>query len=338
MSFLKFLKKPAKSSVAAKRQSALTDALEAERTAALRGLEEFGRKKAGFVGTSPLLRRNIHRIEKGLCMPERRAVFAESYIAETVALFARLAAQPQASAPELKWAADVLADYFSKVDVTAEKIAPAHRAWLAVEGPATGGPAFRPYPGADLPQYVGTLGQPVDYPAFLGLARARRSQRWFQDRPVAQADIEAAREAALQAPSACNRQPFAFYCALNRPLIDKMADLPFGTAGFGHQLPALIAVVGDLSMYAEPRDRHLIYIDAALAAMQFMLAITALGLGSVPINWPDVPENHAAMRELLGLAGHQVPILLIGVGHPKPEAMIPYSAKRAVGDVLHVVS
>jgi nitroreductase len=67
-----------------------------------------------------------------------------------------------------------------------------------------------------------------------------------------------------------------------------------------------------------------------------MLALTTLGLGSVPINWPDLPENHEAMRGLLGLAPHQVPIMLIGVGHPKPDALIPYSGKRSVERVLRI--
>ncbi len=143
-------------------------------------------------------------------------------------------------------------------------------------------------------------------------------------------------KAALQAPSACNRQPFTFHAAIGRDIIRKISSLPLGTEGFGEDLPVLIAVIGDLANYAEPRDRHLIFVDAALAAMQFMLSITAQGLGSVPINWPDIPENHDALRRLLGLADHEVPVMLIGVGHPLPDGMIPYSAKRSVSDMLRI--
>jgi len=40
---------------------------------------------------------------------------------------------------------------------------------------------------------------------------------------------------------------------------------------------------------------------------------------------------------LLGLRDHQVPIMLIGVGVPDPDSSVPYSAKRPVDEVLHVV-
>ncbi|MEY2746163.1 MAG: hypothetical protein RL112_1205 [Planctomycetota bacterium] len=333
---IKGLFAPSTPGVPKKRALALDEQLRAERQATLAGLAEFQRLKTACAGTSPLLRRNVHRLEKGLCMPVRRAVFGVEYIDDTVALYARLAAQPEADATEVQWASDVLARYFAVVDVADPRIAPAHAAWSAIPRRPTGAPEHAPYPERELPNYVGAHGAPVGYPSFLALVRARRSQRWFQDKPVAPEDLEAAVAAALQAPSACNRQPFTFHCALRRDLIRDMAALPLGTAGFGADLPALACVVGDLSMYAEPRDRHLVHIDSSLAAMQFMLALTTLGLGSVPINWPDLPDNHEAMRRLLGLAPHQVPIMLIGVGHPKPDAMIPYSGKRSVAGVLRV--
>ena len=327
---------PSRRGVPAKRIRVLDEQLRAEREATLAGLAEFQRLKTGCEGSSPLLRRNVHRLEKGLCMPERRAVFGVEYIDDTVALYARLAEQSHADPIELQWASDVLARYFSVVDASDPRLARAHAAWRAAKRRPTGSPEHAPYPERELATHAGVQGAPVGYPSFLALVRARRSQRWFEDKPVAPSDLQAAVAAALQAPSACNRQPFTFHCALRRDLIRSMAALPLGTAGFGADLPALACVVGDLSMYAEPRDRHLVHIDSSLAAMQFMLALTTLGLGSVPINWPDLPENHEAMRGLLGLAPHQVPIMLIGVGHPKPDALIPYSGKRSVERVLRI--
>jgi len=104
------------------------------------------------------------------------------------------------------------------------------------------------------------------------------------------------------------------------------------------QLPSIIVVVGNLGCYDEIRDRHLIYIDSALATMTLMLALSSSGLGSVPINWPDIPEKHEKMRKLLRLSRWQVPIMLVGVGIPDPETKIAYSSKRTVDDVLHHVT
>ncbi len=319
-------------------QKKLSAALRAEQRATLEGLAAFAAHKTAFSATSPLLRRNIHRLEKGLCMPERRDIFGTAFIGETVALYARLVTSHSAEQAELRWAHDVLTRYFAVTSGSDETIAAARKAFLDLPALESTSAPFAPYTVDELASYASQAGAAqADYPAFLALCRGRRSQRWFEDRPVEMAQIEAATAAALQAPSACNRQPYRFYCATTRPMIDRIAALPLGTAGFGDQLPALIAVVGDLSMYAEPRDRHLIHIDAALAAMQLMLGFTAQGLGSVPINWPDIPENHQALREILGLAPHQVPVMLVGIGHPKADSMVAYSAKREVSEVLSVV-
>ncbi|MBV2360249.1 nitroreductase family protein [Thalassococcus sp. CAU 1522] len=342
--FGRLLKKPSKSEKKARKLAeAFEVALAAEKTAVEAGLAAFEAGKAQVSRSSALLRRNVHRIEKGLCMPgPRRPVFAEQYLADTVMLYAKLAAAGDAEPDELKWAHDVLSRYFDAVDQSVAFVAEAKAVWDAANAPQQGaasdGAAFAPYRFADLPDYVGSeLAALPDLDSYARLCRARRSQRWFSDTPVDPAVLERAVACAAQAPSACNRQPFRFYAARSREKVKAITDLPLGTAGFGADLPVVVAVVGDLSMYAHARDRHLIFVDSGLACMAFMQALTAAGLGSVPINWPDIPENHAALRDILGLAAYQVPVMLIGVGHPKPESMIPYSAKRPVHEVLHVV-
>lgn len=305
----------------------------AEMGATLAGMAAFARAKTAVGRSSSLLRRNIHRLEKGLLMPQRRSVFGEKFIGETVALYTRLVASDRASAGETKWAHDVLSRYFDAVDVSVGQIAPAWEAWQQVAHPATPGADAAPYPLGEIGAYAGAEALP-GFEAFETLCRTRRSQRWFKQEQVPEDRVEAAMRAALQAPSACNRQPFSFHLATSPRMVKAITDLPLGTAGFGGDLPAVIAVVGDLSAFAEPRDRHLIYVDSALASMQFMLGLTAQGLGSVPINWPDIPENHEALRGLLGLEAHHVPVMLIGLGVPREDCMIAYSAKKSVSEVL----
>src|SRR5699024_7628224 len=60
------------------------------------------------------LRRNVHRIEKGILMKPRRDVFAESYIDETVDNYISLN-QSGESSTSLIWAHDVLTNYFDVV-------------------------------------------------------------------------------------------------------------------------------------------------------------------------------------------------------------------------------
>jgi len=100
-------------------------------------------------------------------------------------------------------------------------------------------------------------------------------------------------------------------------------------------LPAIGAVIGRLRAYPEERDRHVIYIDGALAAMSFMLALETVGLSSCAINWPDVAAHEEKIAKLLGLAPDERVVMLIGFGHADPDGKIPYSAKKPLASMRH---
>ena len=97
--------------------------------------------------------------------------------------------------------------------------------------------------------------------------------------------------AALQSPSACNRQPFQYIILDEKDAINKISTLPMGIKGYESQIPVFVVVIGNLDAYAEERDRHAIYIDASLANMSLILALETLGLSSCCINWPDIEEK-----------------------------------------------
>src|SRR5690606_27477677 len=130
----------------------------------------------------------------------------------------------------------------------------------------------------------------VGYEDFYGLTLQRRSVRWFLDRPVSRELFDKAVLAAAQSPSACNRQPFEFKIFDRPELVEEITRFLMGVTGFAHSIPVLAVIVGNLNAYPSERDRHVIYIDGALAGMSLMLALETLGLASCPINWPDIEE------------------------------------------------
>lgn len=277
-----------------------------------------------------LLRRNIHRLEKGLIMRPRRAVFATDFIGETVSVYARgIKASGGEWNSELVWADDVLTDYFAAVDCTAPKIAEAYEQFCAVEKIVRSDDSERSVPYArDL-----SAPPPVDFDAMMQLARRRRSVRWYLDKPVPRELVDQALAIAAQSPSACNRQPFVFRIFDDPARTAKIASIPMGTKGFAETLPAVAVVVGQLRAYPYERDRHVIYIDGSLAAMSFMFALETLGLSSCPINWPDQEPHESRMRDELGLDADERVIMLIGFGWPDPTGHVPYSTKRQVEDL-----
>lgn len=86
-----------------------------EHLAVLNGRLAYKKALRNIGYSSPKLRRNIHRLEKGLIMKPRRAVFGESFIVETVRCFNQACVSENYSGEELKWAGDVLEEYFSVV-------------------------------------------------------------------------------------------------------------------------------------------------------------------------------------------------------------------------------
>jgi nitroreductase len=310
----------------------VNDGFDREMRSVIEGRRKFELAQSAEGQTRSLLRRNIHRLEKGLIMRPRRPIFALDYIEETVRFFLNACSLPQSVQPcgdELKWAEDVLTEYFSIVGAhpLLDRLSEAFTQRPKAEK-NTSEPAFKPYPRHE------NQNATVGYDALMELARQRRSVRWFQDKPVPRELIERAMDIARLSPSACNRQPFFFHAFDDPELLREVAELPGGTKGFAHNFPVVVAVIGELRNYYGERDRHVIYIDAALAAMSFMLAAETLGLSTCCINWPDIEEDELRADRTLKLEADQRPIFFLSVGYADTEGGIPYSQKKPLSEIL----
>lgn len=297
-----------------------------EHLAVLRGQLAY-RKNINAIGnSSPLLRRNIHRLEKGLIMKPRKDVFAENYILETIQCYKRALAHQGYSESELKWAKDVLDEYFCVVTDT-EIIKHARAEYEAGKGSAKGAAEssselFVPYPASTRPE------SQITFQQLSSLFARRRSVRWYLKKPVSHDLVQKCINLAATAPSACNRQPYRFIVEYDSKLAMQIAQCAAGTSGYAEQIPAIVVVVGDLSAYPYERDRHLIYIDSSLASMQLMLAAETIGLSTCPINWPDVKSAEERLQSMLKLPPYERVVMLIAIGYADPECSIAYSQKK----------
>jgi nitroreductase len=281
------------------------------------------------------LRRQIHRLEKGLAMKNRRDVFALDYITNAVSNYKTLSENNDAGVNVdnglLLWASSVLQHYFNVCDKNNSVIALAWQAFSSVRHRIS----FEKEPTSFIPykRSKGTRSD-VTYDQFLKLTQQRRSVRSYLDKPVPRELVEQAAIAAAYSPSACNRQPFEFRIFDNEALKNKVGALPQGIKANYKNIPMMVVVTGRLSAYMSERDRHVIYIDGGLASMSFMLALETLGLSSVPINWPDIEFLENKMEKLLGLAPDERPMMLIGIGYADPEGGIPYSQKKSPAQLI----
>lgn len=313
----------------------LSSRFDREHLSVLRGRLAYNQSLQQLGQSSPLLRRNIHRLEKGLIMRPRRPIFAEDFIEETVRCYNTARAIAGFSIGELEWARDVLDEYFKVVNsspIIDKASAEFDRKKLGSgEDYQDAVRTFTPYPAHSLPA------SDIKFDDLVTLFTRRRSTRWYQDKPVPGEWIKSIIEAAALAPSACNRQPFRFVVANGRKTASRIAECAGGTVGFAQQVPAVIVVVGDLSAYPFERDRHLIYIDASLASMQLMLAAETFGLATCPINWPDVDSAESRLQEILPLAAHERVIMLIALGFGDSAGGIAYSQKKGIQALFELV-
>lgn len=274
------------------------------------------------------LRRSIHRIEKGLISRPRRATFATSYIADTVVMLGTYLGRVENpnEDPLAIWANGVLTEYFSVnaphpiVDKARQMFEP-----LAL--------SCDPSIERSTPYVRAVSPPPIAYSDFMELSHRRRSVRWYSSNPVPRELVDQAIEAAAQAPSACNRQPFVFKVFDDEELVQQIAHVPGGAAGFAHGFTGIIVLVGDLSAFGSERDRHLIYIDSSLAAMAFMLGAETLGFSTCALNWPDVPETERKLQRIMKLEPYERPVMLIAYGYPDPEGLVASSLKRPLSEL-----
>jgi nitroreductase len=291
----------------------------------------YFQRNAGLRGTTDYqLRRNIHRIEKGLVIQPRKDVFARDYILDTVMRYQEACRtlgnqESRGVSPETQWAHDVLEEYFRSSGQ--DPVVSAARAVFAAASGPLADKGMRPYARSLCPAVT------VTYDAFNSLCLSRRSVRTYKPVAVPGDLLDKALSTAALSPSACNRQAFHFHIIDARQLIEEFSRLSFGMQGFASTIPMLVVVSGYLGAYFDERDRHVIYIDASLAAMSFMLSLETLGLSSCPINWPDNSTNESEARALLDLGEDERIVMLISVGYADPAGYIPYSCKKTVDEM-----
>ncbi|MEO0529385.1 MAG: nitroreductase family protein [Planctomycetota bacterium] len=282
------------------------------------------------LGAQYTLRRNTHRLEKGLIMRPRRPVFAKDYIGETVNVYVGLRRRNVAGIePLMRWATDVLTDYFDAVesDPAIDPLREAFNASQSEEGHTEPcDERLVPYKRDESPLRI-------DIEGMEQLAWRRRSVRWFEDRPVPREVLDRAISVAKLSPSACNRQPFSFRVFDDKELATRIGAIPGGTKGFAQNFPCVIVIVGDLRAYFHDRDRHVIYVDGGLAAMALQFALEVQGVGSCCINWPDVESREQEMDAALGLEPNQRPIMCMAVGYPDRTGSVPYSQKKQLDEI-----
>jgi nitroreductase len=145
--------------------------------------------------------------------------------------------------------------------------------------------------------------------------------RRYLDKPVEREKIARCLEAARLSPSTSNSQPWRFVVVDDPDLRTTVARQSAGPLGsfntFAAQAPVLVAVVTEapnvtvrIGGLLKTRDYSL--IDIGIAAVQFCLQATELGLGTCLIGWFD----ERGVKRALGIPRDRRVHLLVTLGYP----------------------
>lgn len=151
--------------------------------------------------------------------------------------------------------------------------------------------------------------------------QTRVSVRHFTGEKILQADVEKLLRAAMAAPSAVNKQPWAFLVISDQQLLDKIGeDMPASRCGNG----AAVAIVlcGDMDKALEGEAREYWAQDVSAATENLLLAAHGMGLGAVWSGIYPISERVKYYQELLGMPEHIVPLCIVPVGVPAEQPAV----------------
>jgi iodotyrosine deiodinase len=196
---------------------------------------------------------------------------------------------------------------------------------------------------------------------FCGEMQRRRSVRTFSDRPVPRAVIEQCLQAAGSAPSGANMQPWSFVAvadpAVKRQIreaaeaqerafyaqrasekwLDALA--PLGTDAhkpFLEIAPYLIAIFAQrhgLTPDGDTIQHYYVSQSVGIATGMLIAALHHAGLGVLTYT----PSPMHFLAEILGRPRNERPFLLLVVGYPTADAVVPDIERKLLSDIATFV-
>jgi nitroreductase len=154
-------------------------------------------------------------------------------------------------------------------------------------------------------------------------------RQYDADRTISADTIEVLLKAAMAAPTAVNRQPWAFVVVDDRATMDSLKSV-CPNARMLDSASLAIVTCGDMDLALEGPGRDFWIQDLSAATENLLLAAHAMGLGAV---WTGVyPDSTrvAGVARVLGLPESIVPLAVVPLGYPaeNPEPKDKWDATK----------
>lgn len=165
----------------------------------------------------------------------------------------------------------------------------------------------------------------------------RRSVRQFDtSKTLNKQDLEEIIKAAQYAPSAHNKQPWAFLVVTDKEVMTDLRKVQPWTS-FAKDAAAVVLVCGNtdesFSRHKEGESWDYADIDCALAVENLMLAAHAKGIGSCFCGAAPMPKVIDGLREMFSLPENIRPLSIVVLGYPLETPKQP--AERFKAEKIH---
>lgn len=158
----------------------------------------------------------------------------------------------------------------------------------------------------------------------------RVSIRKYKDLQVEEEKISQILKAGMQAPSACNQQPWEFYVVTDK---EKIKQLSKCTPYAGCAAGAPVVIVPVYRTEGLP-VLQMVPIDMGICIENMWLETDALGLGGVCIGVSPIPEFMKAVHQVLDIPENLEVFSLFALGYPAEERV---QQDRFEQDRIHVI-
>lgn len=140
----------------------------------------------------------------------------------------------------------------------------------------------------------------------------RISVRKYEDKPVEKEKIMQILKAGMQAPSACNQQPWEFYVVTDKKKIEALSKMTPYT-GCAAKAPVVLVSAYRLEGLVAPAFAQ---IDMSIAQENIWLETDALGLGGVWIGIAPMQDRMDLVHDILKLPENVEVFSLFALGYP----------------------
>ncbi|MFW6319005.1 MAG: nitroreductase family protein [Bacillota bacterium] len=153
----------------------------------------------------------------------------------------------------------------------------------------------------------------------MSLCLKRKSIRDYKPDAIEENKIHALLKSAMQAPSAVNQQPWAFYVITNRTVLNKLGDISNGSRHLKKAPLAILTLIDQNCKRPEMAPT-----DLAAATQNMLLEAVNQDLGGLWIGVHPREERIDAIRKIVDLPSNLSPFSLVAIGVPNQSTEVTH--------------